>query len=248
MDFRKSVIGLLALLTLLAILPLGSALTEESFKAMWEDGEPFTHLNYLDYDWYAADMAVDDGEWEILALFGNLNLDEEIVFIKIFAADGGPGASGATLDVEDIYGSASYDLENWQSTVFGDTYTQDTWTTAGYVWINNDVDWPEGKVYVDGYLDIGFDWLDNLNLSVSGEDIRVVAYVPVETWTIPPGTYPDESMANLVIETDDILMAAFDVFQLMIIITAIVMFFFVLVFLWKIFEYFVTQARMRTVR
>jgi len=245
MDINKNHIkGTLVILVLLAFLPLGSAAAGSEF---W-DGIEFSELDFIDHRFYTYGTFLEDGIPEDVQIQGNIELEsiegypnaDGIIFWKIVAVDanGNPTGTGNTnAELQNIY-LFSYNLQ----TGLG----QSTWLNDGYVW------------YVDLIGDFSVDtsdWIEQNIFTITGQDhVHMEGYIPVVTWTIPPQTCtdlengtncPNTALAGIANETENLIMSGFDIFNLMIIITGMMFLFFIIVFFWKLLEYFITRVALR---
>lgn len=222
---RKDVISILVLLVLLVLLaPPASAVTPTEVQITDEVYD----INFPDslYMAYGSRITELYNKTFTFTKSTGLFISGDIVYFKISAYDNNPN-----LD------SRVYIEGNNLTLSDSPTWMQDNFYIYKLV---PDYDTLENKTQITSYL------ISNLG----GESLYITAYVKPGLSVLPDDyvQYPDDSLANIVGKTSGtgtrgLVSIAFDLIELMLIITVIVGLVILLIMLWKVFEWFVSKVR-----
>jgi len=243
---RTTSLVTLVILVLLAVLPFSSA----GDYTVWSNDVQYSDLDF-NYNFYQTELRVDESpnvvtaSVDTIAIGGNIELDtlngtypSGIVAWKITAVDSAGDPQG--------FGDSSTRIKKYDGTVhtLNGLDDQTTWTSEGYVWIVESIDQTTGN----------YDWNYIYGFAVEEDDIIAKAYIPLITERVPEHlnlvlidgyVVANRGIYDIANATENLIMAGFDIFDLIIIITGMVMLFFIVVFMWKLLEYFITRVALR---
>jgi hypothetical protein len=178
-------------------------------------------LNFEDLEWVGTSFNVITTLDEYVFLAGN-GLPDGGIYFRITPVSGGTAQAGSTLAITCGEFSTTISLDS-----------SSTWLSDEYA-----VRYPLPSYGSDTWTSLG----DYCILDSSGQDLQVTLYHIPETQSAP---VPSSSVENIVQSISNVIQAGFDILQLMIIITGMLLLFFLIVFTWKIFEFFIRRVRAR---
>jgi hypothetical protein len=158
---------------------------------------------------------------------------------RVFLSGKGIPGEGLGIRMTPLEGSSPINT-TYLTLACGDT--SDTFTGSGSpYWMSRSYAtflWPEP---IDG----SSTWTtsgDYCNVTAQGQSLEVTFY------HIPQAQYvqvPSVPLENIVVTASGITQSAFDLLQLMLIIFAMLLLFFLIIFTWKVFEFFIRRVRAR---
>jgi len=212
MDYTKNVVGIFALLMMLMLVPTASAFVESGALGSYFDSNPTD----------AILTSIADGDTQAFRIKTSQDLIANSPVVLLFIPADGTSDNDTIINFVCTYQTTSYNMsesEYWGT--FDFTFVPFPLTNLG-----------------DGTYG------DQCNITVTGEDIRMTTYIFSESQTIISDLYsvPDQAMADLTEDTSDILTSVFDLMEMLLVVTALILFVFVIVFIWKLIEYFATRV------
>ena len=225
MDYTKNVVGILIVLMMLMVVPTASAFVEyanlvtEDGKAVHVSEEIVTQVAHS----YFTNVT---GYFSVVS--SDRLLPEHAVMLKISPYD---GTANSSTNI--TFSCTNYPIQYNMS-------ESEYWNTYGFT-------------YVPFYLDqVGINdyYADTCLVYVEGEDVFIESYiVPVDAdrSIITINTellygIPNDAMGELMTGTRNIVLSAFDIMEMLLVVSALILFIFVIVFIWKLIEYFATRV------
>jgi len=180
-------------------------------------------IDFSQVEWVGTSFDVDDGDTSYFFMAGK-GIPQTGIVVRVIPRYGGTPLAGTTLDY--ICG----DFSTTFVTDLNGTY----WLTDGY-YVDGQSVFIEGS---DTWTSVG----GNCSMTASGQNLTVTVYdIPTVQYT----EVPSASLESIVQTTSSIIQAGFDILVLMLIITGMLFIFFLVIFTWKIFEYFIRRVRAR---
>lgn len=185
------------------------------------------------------DMA--DGDSIIISNVGMNEVRVGAVYAVILAKDG-LGNNDTELDIE-CWPSSPYSINISES--LGGRY----WESNGYAIHTFAIRDRNPEVDEDRAEERPL-WVSTCEIGIDGEDVLIGYYIVPRLYPDLNFPSPNPSLEGIVGQDEhsgvrDILNAGFDIFFILIIITQVVLFSIVIVFIWKMFEFFASRLRIR---
>lgn len=239
MDFIKNV-GLILLL--LALLGTAQAESWEDY-VIWNENGYYEDVDYSKF-FLAQRMSIQPNEWNKIIADGSEYLALSSVLMKVESINAHPSIeTNLTLNC----------FNETNITNIALTLTNiPTWNTEKYVMFSLPIAYNLSKTNPPFKRDAK--WLMNCELYITTINASVELYLPIRTtWFSEVGTYPSDSLASLVGEknitgTRGILNTGFDLFGIMILISVMIMFFFIVIIIYKVFRYLVNELNNKWIK
>jgi len=217
MDYTKNVVGIILLLAL--VMPLASA---ES-------------VSFVDFD-YTSNFRYTQTDVEIAS--GSTDYRYNLV-----SETNRPFAILGFLAKDDLGNDTWVNLTCRNATYRLDLTESNAWNRDGATYF-------ELPLLQDSSLE--YQYSESCDISVSGDDdIYLQTYHPlsnlegIATTREEYFSAPDNAMNDIVAGTADILTSAFELMRILLVITGVILLVFLLVFAWKLIEYFASRISRR---
>lgn len=233
MDCIKNVIAIALVIGLLGMATGQSIyITDEDYGAV--------DVNHEEEKFITATTPLDDGEYTYLFAKGTSILNYENLIIKAIDNDSAHGSNTQlTFDCSGYNESNDWNISN-----------DKLWQDQGYSIYQLPVLFRSTSDYAGFTFDRDMVWIIMCNVSVSGDDIYLQSYISPRSSRYVEEDFPTPSqpLSDLV-GTDrnagmrGILNIGFDIFAILIMITALVVLMYIFVMLWKLFEFFADKVK-----
>jgi hypothetical protein len=127
------------------------------------------------------------------------------------------------------------------------TNPKELWTDVGVTFISLPALRGDGESVLEDEDSQNLGWYQRCTITPTGEDVkvRVIVFPRINNDLY---RLSDNAMSNLVRESFITLDAIYDLVRMLLIVTSIILIFFIFVFVWKTFAYFVSRIRSRDIR
>jgi hypothetical protein len=203
------------ILILLLMLPLANAAGPLTIDDNFD-------INFEDVEWVGTSVTIPDTEARHVFLSGK-GIPGEGIGIRMSPTQGNSPLNNTYLTLA---------CGNFSTDLVGNATS--TWSSKSYAVIL----WPSIVSGSSTWSTTG----DYCIATAQGQDLEVTFY------HLPQAQYaqvPSVPLENIVVTASGITQAAFDLLQLMLIIFAMLLLFFLIIFTWKVFEFFIRRVRAR---
>lgn len=233
MDFIKNVA--LILMLLLALAGVAHSQSWQDY-IIWNDLGYYEDLRFDQKFFLAQRMELMGGISQRIVADGSNYIAYPTLFVKFESLSASPSS---TVNL-------SYVCMNNSNTTLRRNLTLNnypTWNRDGYVLEPLPITYNTTDL-APGFEEVGIKWISICNVKVdTNTNISAEVYLPVWTALLQEDDFkiPDQNLANLVTETRNITNTGFDLLDMMILITVMLFIFFILVVLYKVLIYFITE-------